>query len=92
MSFVFFQFFKNSNTYILWGVFTLFSAVLKIKAVDRGVVVIRGTEAGRYLAMSDEGRLYGSVSIRRHPHVVNDKSITATAKNKPWAVVTFSPQ
>uniref|UniRef100_A0A8C9X1J7 Fibroblast growth factor n=1 Tax=Sander lucioperca TaxID=283035 RepID=A0A8C9X1J7_SANLU len=32
--------------------------VLKLKAVDRGVVVIQGTEAGRYLAMSDEGRLY----------------------------------
>lgn len=41
----------------------LLSAVLKLKAVDRGVVVIEGTEAGRYLAMSDEGRLYGSVSI-----------------------------
>lgn len=39
------------------------SAVLKIKAVDPGVVVIQGTEAQKYLAMSDEGRLYGSVSI-----------------------------
>lgn len=40
----------------------LLSAVLRIKAVDRGVVVIQGTEAERYLAMSDEGRLYSSVS------------------------------
>ncbi|XP_036933460.1 putative fibroblast growth factor 1 isoform X1 [Acanthopagrus latus] len=37
--------------------------VLKLKAVDRGVVVIEGTEAGRYLAMSDEGRLYGSPTL-----------------------------
>ncbi|KAG7466617.1 fibroblast growth factor 1 [Solea senegalensis] len=37
--------------------------VLKIKAVDRGVVVIQGTEAGRYLAMSDEGRLYSSPTV-----------------------------
>ncbi|XP_049897968.1 putative fibroblast growth factor 1 [Epinephelus moara] len=37
--------------------------VLKLKAVDRGVVVIRGTEAGRYLAMSDEGRLYSSPTV-----------------------------
>ncbi|XP_037316836.2 putative fibroblast growth factor 1 isoform X2 [Pungitius pungitius] len=34
--------------------------VLKLKAVDKGVVVIQGTQAGRYLAMSDEGRLYSS--------------------------------
>ncbi|XP_029367823.1 putative fibroblast growth factor 1 [Echeneis naucrates] len=34
--------------------------VLRIRAVDRGVVVIQGTEAGRYLAMSNEGRLYSS--------------------------------
>ncbi|GAA6226319.1 putative fibroblast growth factor 1 [Lates japonicus] len=37
--------------------------VLKIKAVDRGVVVIQGTEAGRYLAMSDEGRLCSSPTV-----------------------------
>uniref|UniRef100_A0A8P4KT04 Fibroblast growth factor n=1 Tax=Dicentrarchus labrax TaxID=13489 RepID=A0A8P4KT04_DICLA len=37
--------------------------VLKLKAVDRGVVVIQGTEAGRYLAMSDEGRLYSSQTV-----------------------------
>ncbi|XP_029020356.1 putative fibroblast growth factor 1 [Betta splendens] len=37
--------------------------VLKIKAVDRGVVVVQGTEAGRYLAMSDEGTLYSSPSV-----------------------------
>ncbi|KAM9740487.1 putative fibroblast growth factor 1 [Menidia menidia] len=36
--------------------------VLKIKSVDRGVVVIRGMEAERYLAMSEDGRLYGSPS------------------------------
>lgn len=29
-------------------------------------MVIRGTEAARYLAMNDEGRLYGSVSKLRH--------------------------
>uniref|UniRef100_A0AAU6S4C2 Fibroblast growth factor n=1 Tax=Lateolabrax maculatus TaxID=315492 RepID=A0AAU6S4C2_LATMC len=37
--------------------------VLKLKAVDRGVVVIQGTEAGRYLAMSDDGRLYSSPTV-----------------------------
>lgn len=41
----------------------LFSAVLKLTAVDRGVVVIQGAETARYLAMSDEGRLYSLVSI-----------------------------
>lgn len=48
----------------------LLSAVLKVKAVDRGVVVIEGTEAGRYLAMSDEGRLYGSVSIYKTLNII----------------------
>ncbi|KAM6952024.1 putative fibroblast growth factor 1 [Lycodopsis pacificus] len=38
-------------------------AVLKLTAVDRGVVVIQGTEAGRYLAMSGEGRLYSSPTV-----------------------------
>uniref|UniRef100_A0A8C8A085 Fibroblast growth factor n=1 Tax=Oryzias sinensis TaxID=183150 RepID=A0A8C8A085_9TELE len=38
--------------------------VLKLKAVDRGVVIIQGTESQRYLAMNDEGRLYSSVSIQ----------------------------
>ncbi|KAM7389626.1 hypothetical protein PAMP_023590 [Pampus punctatissimus] len=37
--------------------------VLKLKAVDRGVVVIQGAEAGRYLAMSDEGCLYSSPTV-----------------------------
>uniref|UniRef100_UPI0037E739B7 putative fibroblast growth factor 1 n=1 Tax=Semicossyphus pulcher TaxID=241346 RepID=UPI0037E739B7 len=37
--------------------------VLKLAAVDRGVVIIQGTEAGRYLAMSDEGRLYSSPMV-----------------------------
>lgn len=31
------------------------------------MVVIRGTEAGRYLAMDDQGQLYGSVS-NTHAH------------------------
>ncbi|KAK2849274.1 hypothetical protein Q5P01_009108 [Channa striata] len=39
------------------------STVLKLKAVSRGVVVIQGTRAGRYLAMSDEGRLYSSPTV-----------------------------
>ncbi|XP_054594949.2 putative fibroblast growth factor 1 isoform X2 [Nothobranchius furzeri] len=38
-------------------------AVLKLRAVDRGVVVIQGTETERYLAMSEEGRLYGSRAV-----------------------------
>lgn len=38
------------------------SVVLKLRAVGSGVVVIQGTEASRYLAMNDEGRLYSSVS------------------------------
>nr|XP_046261933.1 putative fibroblast growth factor 1 [Scatophagus argus] len=37
--------------------------VLKLKAVDRGVVVVHGTEAGRYLAMSNEGQLYSSLTV-----------------------------
>ncbi|XP_030594658.1 putative fibroblast growth factor 1 isoform X2 [Archocentrus centrarchus] len=37
--------------------------VLKLRAVDRGVVVIQGTEASRYLAMSGEGRLYSSPTV-----------------------------
>ncbi|XP_034545249.1 putative fibroblast growth factor 1 isoform X2 [Notolabrus celidotus] len=37
--------------------------VLKLTAVDIGVVIIQGTEAGRYLAMSDEGRLYSSPAV-----------------------------
>ncbi|CAF99073.1 unnamed protein product, partial [Tetraodon nigroviridis] len=37
--------------------------ILKLKAVERGVVVIRGTEAGRYLAMDDQGQLYGSPTV-----------------------------
>lgn len=53
--------------YIYFFVLVLLSVVLKLKAVDRGVVVVQGTEAGRYLAMSDEGRLYSSVSICNKP-------------------------
>ncbi|KAM4555462.1 putative fibroblast growth factor 1 [Odontesthes bonariensis] len=37
--------------------------VLKLNSVNRGVVVIQGTEAKRYLAMSDDGRLYGSPTV-----------------------------
>ncbi|XP_067374138.1 putative fibroblast growth factor 1 [Channa argus] len=37
--------------------------VLKLKAVNRGVVVIQGTQAERYLAMSNEGRLYSSPTV-----------------------------
>ncbi|KAB5548615.1 hypothetical protein PHYPO_G00057620 [Pangasianodon hypophthalmus] len=34
--------------------------VLKVKAVSTGVVIIRGHEAGRYLAMDRSGKLYGT--------------------------------
>ncbi|XP_075888986.1 putative fibroblast growth factor 1 [Nelusetta ayraudi] len=37
--------------------------VLKLTAVASGVVVILGTEARRYLAMSDDGRLYSSPTV-----------------------------
>uniref|UniRef100_A0A3P9H4D1 Fibroblast growth factor n=1 Tax=Oryzias latipes TaxID=8090 RepID=A0A3P9H4D1_ORYLA len=37
--------------------------ILKLKAVDRGVVIIQGTESQRYLAMNDEGRLYSSPAV-----------------------------
>ncbi|KAK5620401.1 putative fibroblast growth factor 1 [Crenichthys baileyi] len=37
--------------------------VLKLQAVDRGCVVIQGTAAERYLAMSAEGRLYASSTL-----------------------------
>uniref|UniRef100_A0A3B5A819 Fibroblast growth factor n=1 Tax=Stegastes partitus TaxID=144197 RepID=A0A3B5A819_9TELE len=37
--------------------------LILLRAVDRGVVVIQGTEAGRYLAMNDEGRLYSSPTV-----------------------------
>lgn len=53
-------------------------AVLKLTAVASGVVVILGTEARRYLAMSDDGRLYSSVSdrpARRQAHTPDFKCI-----------------
>lgn len=68
-------------------VFSYFPAILKLKAVDRGVVVIRGTEAGRYLAMNDEGRLYGSVSKPGHLQV----NQLLLQQNEPSAVVPLSP-
>ncbi|CAJ1058034.1 putative fibroblast growth factor 1 [Xyrichtys novacula] len=37
--------------------------VLKLTAMDIGVVIIQGTEAGHYLAMNGEGRLYGSPTV-----------------------------
>ncbi|XP_053179525.1 putative fibroblast growth factor 1 [Scomber japonicus] len=37
--------------------------VLKLTAVDQGVVVIQGAETRRYLAMNDEGRLYSSPTV-----------------------------
>lgn len=36
--------------------------VLRLKAVSAGVVVIQGDVTGRYLAMDQNGHLYGSVS------------------------------
>lgn len=35
--------------------------VLRLKAVSAGVVVIQGDVTGRYLAMDQNGHLYGSV-------------------------------
>lgn len=52
---------------------SLSPAVLKLTAVASGVVVILGTEARRYLAMNDDGRLYSSVSdlvVSRHTHTI----------------------
>ncbi|KAI4897318.1 hypothetical protein NFI96_034025 [Prochilodus magdalenae] len=37
--------------------------VLRIKAVSPGVVVIEGIKAGRFLSMSEDGTLYGSLSV-----------------------------
>lgn len=39
------------------------TAVLKVKAVSTGVVIIRGHTAGRYLAMDRSGKLYSTVSL-----------------------------
>ena len=41
----------------------ILSAVLRLKAVEPGVVVIQGVETGKYLAMSNAGHLHSSVSI-----------------------------
>ncbi|XP_026775578.3 putative fibroblast growth factor 1 [Pangasianodon hypophthalmus] len=43
-------------------------SVLQIKAVSAGVVVIEGTEAKRFLSMSDDGKLYGSLSVTDESH------------------------
>ncbi|KAM6976775.1 putative fibroblast growth factor 1 [Aplochiton taeniatus] len=37
--------------------------VLRVKAVDQGLVVIQGTETGQYLAMNKNGQLHSSVEI-----------------------------
>ncbi|KAI1903040.1 hypothetical protein AGOR_G00023100 [Albula goreensis] len=37
--------------------------ILDVRAVSVGVVVIEGVEAGRYLAMDKDGRLYGSTTL-----------------------------
>ncbi|XP_071781921.1 putative fibroblast growth factor 1 [Centroberyx gerrardi] len=37
--------------------------VLRLKAVSAGVVVIKGEQTGRYLAMDKDGRLYGSQAL-----------------------------
>lgn len=47
----------------LFAMFLFLTAVLKVKAVSAGVVIIRGHEAGRYLAMDRSGKLYGTVSL-----------------------------
>lgn len=41
---------------------------LKLRAVDKGVVVIKGKETGRYLAMNSEGRLYSSPTVNEECH------------------------
>lgn len=41
---------------------------LKLRAVDKGVVVIKGEETGRYLAMNSEGRLYSSPTVNEECH------------------------
>ncbi|XP_020783484.1 putative fibroblast growth factor 1 [Boleophthalmus pectinirostris] len=41
---------------------------LKLKAVDIGVVVIFGKEAGMYLAMNSEGRLYSCPTVSEECH------------------------
>ncbi|XP_062867594.1 fibroblast growth factor 1b [Trichomycterus rosablanca] len=37
--------------------------VLKVKAVSAGVVVIKGQETGRYLAMDKSGKLHGTCTL-----------------------------
>ncbi|KAM4620713.1 putative fibroblast growth factor 1 [Polymixia lowei] len=37
--------------------------ILRVKAVSVGVVVVKGEETGRYLAMNKDGRLYGSQAL-----------------------------
>ncbi|TNN32888.1 putative fibroblast growth factor 1 [Liparis tanakae] len=39
------------------------SEVLRLQAVSVGVVVVEGEVTGRYLAMSRQGRLYGSQTL-----------------------------
>lgn len=37
--------------------------ILRLKAVSAGVVVLKGEDTGRYLAMDKNGRLYGSQAL-----------------------------
>jgi len=68
-----------------------FKGILRIKATSPGVVVIEGTEAGLYLSMNEDGKLYASVSIKKpfgykemHQHLHNYYmcfSVSAVASN-----------
>ncbi|KAK3555361.1 hypothetical protein QTP86_014954 [Hemibagrus guttatus] len=46
--------------YIYNAIMSTRSSMLKVKAVSAGVVIIRGQEAGHYLAMDRSGKLYGT--------------------------------
>ncbi|XP_056625819.1 putative fibroblast growth factor 1 [Triplophysa dalaica] len=38
-------------------------SIVRVKATSPGVVVIKGTETGQYLAMNEDGKLYSSTSV-----------------------------
>ncbi|XP_028840338.1 fibroblast growth factor 1b isoform X2 [Denticeps clupeoides] len=44
------------------------NTVVTVKAVSAGVVVIKGSETGRYLAMNQNGQLYGSKTLSEECH------------------------